>query len=105
MRCSCVGVIVVIMALLASLTHYGMGVIAGLVGLRLVVSLRMQLAEHLMGLSIRYHSGRRFGDLLSRISSDVARTTQVVQLILKDLVQEPLLFVVSIGLAAYIAGR
>ena len=97
-----VGVIVVIMALLASLTHYGMGVLAGLVGLRLVVSLRMQLAEHLMGLSMRYHTGRRFGDLLSRISSDVGRTTQVVQLILKDLVQEPLMFVVSIGIAAYI---
>ena len=63
-----VGAIVVLMALLASLTHYGMGVLAGLVGLRLVVSLRMQLAEHLMGLSMRYHTGRRFGDLLSRIS-------------------------------------
>ncbi|MEC8493333.1 MAG: ABC transporter transmembrane domain-containing protein, partial [Planctomycetota bacterium] len=97
-----VGAIVVLMALLASLTHYGMGILAGLVGLRLVVSLRMQLAEHLMGLSLRYHTGRRFGDLLSRISSDVGRTTQVVQLILKDLVQEPLMFVVSIGIAAYI---
>jgi len=63
----------------------------------------MQLARHLMGLSLRYHSGRRFGDLLSRISSDVARTTQVVQVILKDLIQEPLLFLVSLGLAFLIA--
>ncbi len=98
-----VGAIVAMMALLAGATQYGMGVIAGKVSLLLVVSLRMQLARHLMGLSLRYHSGRRFGDLLSRISSDVARTTQVVQLILKDLIQEPLLFVVSLGLAFLIA--
>lgn len=98
-----VGVIVAVMALLAGATQYGMGVIAGKVSLLLVVSLRMQLARHLMGLSLRYHSGRRFGDLLSRISSDVARTTQVVQVILKDLIQEPLLFLVSLGLAFLIA--
>ncbi|MDG1049928.1 MAG: ABC transporter ATP-binding protein [Planctomycetota bacterium] len=98
-----VGAIVALMALLAGATQYGMGVIAGKVSLLLVVSLRMQLARHLMGLSLRYHSGRRFGDLLSRISSDVARTTQVVQVILKDLIQEPLLFLVSLGLAFLIA--
>jgi len=98
-----VGWIVALMALLAGATQYGMGVIAGKVSLLLVVSLRMQLARHLMGLSMRYHSGRRFGDLLSRISSDVARTTQVVQVILKDLIQEPLLFLVSLGLAFFIA--
>ena len=98
-----VGAIVALMALLAGATQYGMGVIAGKVSLLLVVSLRMQLARHLMGLSLRYHAGRRFGDLLSRISSDVARTTQVVQVILKDLIQEPLLFLVSLGLAFLIA--
>jgi len=98
-----VGGIVAVMALLAGLFQYGMGVLAGFVSLRMVVSLRMQLARHLMGLSMRYHSGRQFGDLLSRISSDVGRTTQVVQLVLKDLVQEPLMFVVSIGFAMFIA--
>ena len=98
-----VGLVVAVMALLAGLTQYGMGVIAGSVSLLMVVSLRMQLARHLMGLSMRYHTGRQFGDLLSRISSDVGRTTQVVQLVLKDLVQEPLMFLVSIGLAFFIA--
>ncbi len=98
-----VGIIVAIMALVAAITQYGMGVLAGYVSLRMVVSLRMQLARHLMGLSMRYHTGRQFGDLLSRISSDVGRTTQVVQLVLKDLVQEPLMFFVSIGFAMLIA--
>ena len=94
-----VGAIVGTMALLAAVLQYLMGILSGKVSLRMMVSLRMALARHLMGLSMRYHTGRRFGDLLSRISSDVGRTTQVVQLVLKDLVQEPLLFVASIGIA------
>lgn len=99
----CVGAIVAAMAFFAAIFQYLMGVMSGLVSLRMVVSLRMQLARHLMGLSMRYHTGRQFGDLLSRISSDVGRTTQVVQLILKDLVQEPLMFLVSIGIALAIS--
>lgn len=100
-----VGAMVGSMAILASIFQYAMGVLSGLISLRMVVSLRMQLARHLMGLSMRYHSGRRFGDLLSRISSDVGATTQIVQLILKDLVQEPLMFMVSIGIAFFIAPK
>ena len=100
-----IGGIVGVMALLAALSQYFMGVLSGFVGLKMMVSLRMQLARHLMGLSMRYHSSRRFGDLLSRISSDVGQTTQVVQLILKDLVQEPLLFVVSLAGAFFFAPK
>ena len=98
-----VGAIVGVMALLAAIFHYLTGILSGLISLRMVVSLRMQLARHLMGLSMRYHTGRQFGDLLSRISSDVGQTTQVVKLILKDLVQEPLMFLVSIGIAFWIS--
>lgn len=100
-----VGVIVGVMALLAGITQYLMGVISGRVSLAMIVSLRMALARHLMGLSMRYHAGRQFGDLLSRISSDVQRTTQSVQLVLKDLVQEPLQFVVSILVALFISWK
>lgn len=100
-----VGALVAAMAILAALAQYGMGVLSALVGLKMMVSLRMQIARHLMGLSMRYHSGRRFGDLLSRVSSDVGRTTSVVQLVLKDLVQEPLQLVVSLGLAFLIAPK
>ena len=97
--------LVAVMALLAGISQYFMGVLSGFVGLKMMVSLRMQLARHLMGLSMRYHSSRRFGDLLSRISSDVGQTTQVVQLILKDLVQEPLMFVVSLAAAFFVAPK
>lgn len=100
-----IGAIVSVMALLAGVSQYFMGVLSGFVGLKMMVSLRMQLARHLMGLSMRYHSNRRFGDLLSRISSDVGQTTQVVQLVLKDLVQEPLMFFVSIALTFFIAPK
>lgn len=100
-----IGGTVAVMALLAALAQYAMGVLSGFVALKMMVSLRMQLARHLMGLSMRYHSSRKFGDLLSRISSDVGQTTQVVQLILKDLVQEPLLFAVSVAGAFFFAPK
>ncbi|MEL6428540.1 MAG: ABC transporter ATP-binding protein [Planctomycetota bacterium] len=100
-----VGAIVGAMALLAAVFQYLTGLLAGKVSLRIMVSLRVALAEHLMTLSMRYHTGRRFGDLLSRVSSDVGRTTQVVRMALKDLVQEPLLFVASLLFAFAISWK
>ena len=69
----------------------------------MVVELRQRIARHLMGLSMAYHGRRQFGDVLSRISSDVNTTLTVLNLSLKDLVQEPLLALASLVMAACIA--
>jgi subfamily B ATP-binding cassette protein MsbA len=69
----------------------------------MVVDLRMRIASHLMGLSMGYHGRRHFGDLLSRISNDVTVTLNVLNLALKDLVQEPLLALSSLCFAALVA--
>ena len=37
----------------------------------------IEVANHLMSLSLRYHSKRRFGDLLSRISGDVSKAMTI----------------------------
>jgi subfamily B ATP-binding cassette protein MsbA len=68
-----------------------------------VIDLRQRLARHLVGLSMRYHGERSFGDLLSRVSSDVGTTLNVLNVAFKDLTREPLLMVGSLvvaGLAA-----
>ena len=59
------------------------------IAMRMILDLRMRIARHLMGLSVRYHGRLKFGDLLSRISSDVQATLLVVQNCLKDLIEEP----------------
>ena len=63
---------------------------ARLVSFRMIVDLRVKLARHLMGLSMRYHNERRFGDLLSRVSSDVTTTLAAINTCLKDMLLEPL---------------
>jgi len=92
-----------VIALVASAAQYGFLLIARRIALRMVVDLRLRIARHLMGLSMAYHGRRHFGDLLSRLSSDVTTTLTVMNQSLKDLVQEPLTGLSSLVLAAFIA--
>ncbi len=80
---------------------YAFVVLGRWIGLRMMVSLRRQLAEHLMGLSLRYHGQRKLGDLLSRVSQDVNRSMIVVNLALRDLIQQPLRCITAL-IAAYL---
>lgn len=90
-------------AFVAALAQYGFFSTARWFAVRVVVDLRMRIARHVMGLSMGYHGRRHFGDLLSRISSDVTTTLSVLNNSLKDLVQEPLNAVASLAIAAWIA--
>lgn len=92
-----------LIALVASAAQYAFLLTARKIALRMVVDLRMRIARHLMGLSMAYHGRRHFGDLLSRLSSDVTTTLTVMNQSLKDLVQEPLIGLSSLVLAACIA--
>ncbi len=65
-------------------------------GLKMVLGLRNRLASHLMRLPLAYHGRRSFGDLLSRISSDVNSTLAMIQAALRDLTQQPLQIAASL---------
>ncbi len=58
---------------------------------RMIVDLRVDIARHLMNLSLRYHGARRLGDLLSRVSSDVSTVLETVNVGMKGLVLDPLM--------------
>lgn len=94
-----IAVIVAVMALVSSALQFLGSTLGAKVGLRMIVGLRMAVARHLMGLSMRYHSGRKFGDMMSRISNDVGVTLSIVQVVLRDLVQEPLLAMAALIIA------
>ncbi|MBK7642892.1 MAG: ATP-binding cassette domain-containing protein [Planctomycetes bacterium] len=98
-----VALLVGIIAIVAGTAQYLFVTTSRWLALRMVVDLRQRIAKHLMGLSMGYHGRRHFGDLLSRISNDVTVTLNVLNLALKDLVQEPLLALSSLVFAAYIA--
>ena len=95
--------LLLVMGLVSGLAMYGAIVISRWVGLKLVIDLRLQLARHLMGLSVRYHGSRQFGDLLSRVSADVQQTLAAIDLALKELVREPGQGLFFVGVAIYSA--
>jgi len=98
-----VALAVAVIALLTGLCQYAFTWLSRRVALRMVVDLRVRLARHLMGLSMRYHDNRQLGDVLSRISADVNNTLQVLTDAFRELVREPLLVVVSLALAFLVA--
>ena len=84
-------IIISFVAVIAAAANFFFTTVSRWVALRMIVGLRLSIARHLMGLSLRYHGRRHFGDLLSRVSSDVGTTLNVVNTALRDLVQEPML--------------
>ncbi len=97
--------IITLISLAAAAAAFFSALLAARVGLELVVSLREDLARHLISLPMRYHGERKFGDLLSRMSADVGLTLQVVNIALKDLVQEPLMALIALSYAALVSWK
>jgi len=60
-----------------------------MLGVWMVTDLRQDLAAHVLDLDLSYHSKRRLGDLMSRLTSDVGTSLRVMLLVVEELVQEP----------------
>jgi ABC-type multidrug transport system fused ATPase/permease subunit len=96
-----VAALALVMAVVGAAAQFGFDWISRRVGFRMVVDLRMRIARHLMNLSLRYHNQRQFGDLLSRVSSDVQTTLGAIQIAFKNLIQEPFIALACLGVAFY----
>ncbi len=92
-------VIALLMGVVAGAAQYACTWLSRWIGFQMIVDLRVRLARHLMGLSVRYHGERRFGDLLSRVSSDVTTTLHAVNEVFKGLLQEPLFALTTLAVA------
>ncbi len=93
------------LAIIGAAAQYGFIWLTRFVSMRMMVDLRLRMARHLMGLSMRYHLQRHFGDLLSRISADVGMTTNAVQTGLRDLVQIPAYMIAAMSIAIHAAPK
>ncbi|MEM7311139.1 MAG: ABC transporter ATP-binding protein [Planctomycetota bacterium] len=96
-----VAVVAFLLALVAGAAQFFFTWISRRIGFQMIVDLRLRMAGHLMNLSLRYHNQRQLGDLLSRISADVATTLQAIQVALKNFVQQPFFVLWLLGLAFY----
>ncbi len=92
-----------VLALIGALAQWGFTWFSRRVTYQMIVDLRVDVARHIMGLSMRYHGGRRLGDLLSRVSSDVTSLTETLNVGMKGLVLEPLQALWLLGVAFFVA--
>ncbi len=80
----------VLLALVGATAQWAFTWTSRRVAYQMLVDLRVDVARHIMGLSVRYHGERKLGDLLSRVSSDVTTLTETLNVGMKGLVLEPL---------------
>ncbi|MFK5956301.1 MAG: ABC transporter ATP-binding protein [Planctomycetota bacterium] len=86
-------------ALVISIIQFFFLAMARMLSVRMVTDLRIDLADHVMKLGMGFHSDRRLGDLLSRLTVDVAASLRVLSVMLEEIVQSPVAILTSLFMA------
>ncbi len=71
------------------------------VGLRVVTELRANIFEHLQRLSLDFYSHTPTGELISRVTNDVAILQQAISNVIEDIVRQPFTLVFVLGTLLY----
>ncbi|MEI6083116.1 MAG: ABC transporter ATP-binding protein [Verrucomicrobiota bacterium] len=67
------------------------------VGLRAVMDLRVRMFDHLQRLSLDYFSGKRSGELMSRVTNDSGVVQQGIANVIEDVIKEPVTLLSVLG--------
>jgi subfamily B ATP-binding cassette protein MsbA len=68
---------------------------------RVTADIRNELVEHLTYLPLRQHHDRKAGDLISRVTNDIAATEQAANFFYDDALVHPIMTVYAVGLIFY----
>jgi ATP-binding cassette, subfamily B, bacterial MsbA len=68
---------------------------------RIVADLRNRVAEHLPYLPLRYHYDRKSGDLVSRVTNDVALTENAANFYFDDMIVQPITILCALALIVW----
>ncbi len=90
---------------LRALAGYFSTVFAALAGNRVLTAVRSELYQHLLGLSLSYHTNARGGDLLTRLIGDVGRLQEVAVTALLPLLVNLLTLVGMLGMMLWLDWR
>jgi subfamily B ATP-binding cassette protein MsbA len=69
---------------------------------RVVLDLKEEVTRHLLSLSMRFFSGKRMGDLLSRVTNDTTTVMQSFNLTLENVIQDPFMILGSVWLLWFV---
>jgi len=89
-------------ALARGLASFADDYLGALVGARIVLDLRTTLYDHLQGLSLRFYHGQRLGDLLTRLTGDIAGIEELLVSGVADLVVHSVTIIVFLGMLFYL---
>lgn len=91
--------------LIKGVAYLGQFYSMGMIGQRVVLRLRRDFVERLLGLDARFFQGAKTGDLLSRFGSDMAQVESAITFALASSLRDSLTLAVLLGLAFYLDWR
>ncbi len=95
----------VVAALVFALLQFWFLRMSRMIGIWMIVDLRQDLANHLLRMGMRYHAGRRLGDVVSRMTADVSTSLRLLNILVEELIQGPFNIMASLFLAYAAAPR
>ena len=98
-----VAISLVVIGVVAAVAQYAFLLLSRWIAYSMVVELRQRIARHLLGLSVRFHGKRKLGDVLSRVAADVQATLYSMDVVLREMVQEPARALAGLLIAIYAA--
>lgn len=91
--------LIALLALVFALAEYAFIRTTRMLGATMITDLRQDMVEHVVRLDVNWHSGRRLGDLVTRMTSDAATSLRIVTLMMEELIQCPFTITASLFVA------
>jgi len=91
--------LIALLALVFAVAEYAFIRTTRMLGARMITDLRQDMVEHVVRLDVNWHSGRRLGDLVTRMTSDAATSLRIVTLMMEELIQCPFTITASLVVA------
>lgn len=93
------GVIGVILALVIAFSNFGREYLARSIVVRLIAEIRADVFRHMSSLSLAYFQGKKSGELISRLTNDVAAVQISLRYVFGDVLQHPITMLSAIVMA------
>ena len=91
--------LMVLLAIVFSITQYWFLRFSRMLAVLMVTDLRQDMADFVTKLGMGFHSERRLGDLVSRMTVDVSASLRILSLMVEEIVQAPIAVLVSLTIA------
>ncbi|MCP4092907.1 MAG: ABC transporter ATP-binding protein [Planctomycetes bacterium] len=91
--------LMVVLAIVFSFTQYWFLRFSRMLAVLMITDLRQDMADHVTKLGMGFHSERRLGDLVSRMTVDVSASLRILSLMVEEIVQAPVAVMVALAIA------